>query len=356
MMSLPRLCRLHPATTARYVSMNLSSFSRVQQPVTNTPFRSFKASHLSRHLPFRAFHGSPRRPLRSNYTRFQQGSSILYRLSRDPNFLYYCAGGGAVIGGIYIFNLETVPVSGRRRFNVVSPSTEEWLSASAADQVRQEYGRQILPAWDPRVKMVHKVLDRLIPQSGLDGQQWEVTVIDKDEPNAFVIPGGKVFVFTGILPICGGEDGLATVLGHEIAHNVAHHAAERMSQAGVLLILQVLLFFFLGIGDEGRLFLDLVLSRPGSRAQESEADYLGLLMMARSCYNPEAAVGLWQRMEAAEKVKTPQFLSTHPSSHNRMEKMEEWMGKAEEQRSESGCGMLQAHSDQFRRAIRQEVW
>lgn len=78
---------------------------------------------------------------------------------------------------------------------------------------------------------------------------------------------------------------------------------------------------------------------------------------ARSCYDPEVAIGLWQRMEAAEKVKTPQFLSTHPSSHNRMEKMREWMPEAEEKRDESGCSMLKPYSDRFRQTIRdREVW
>lgn len=237
---------------------------------------------LSRFQPAaRAFHNTASRPLRSNYQRFQQGNNLLYRFAQSPNFLYYCGGFAVFIGGVYTLNLEKVPVSGRRRFNIIKPEWELWLSSSTAEQVKQEFGNRILPPQDPRTRMVQRVLDRLIPQSGLEGQDWEVTVIDYDEPNAFVIPGGKVFVFTGILPICKGEDGLATVLGHEIAHNVAHHAAERMSQAGILGIAAVLLWFFLGIGDESRIFADLVFSRPGSRAQESEADYIGLLMMVR---------------------------------------------------------------------------
>lgn len=145
-------------------------------------------------------------------------------------------------------------------------------------------------------------------------------------------------MFSGILPICRGEDGLAAVLSHEIAHNVAHHAAERMSQGFVLLPLIVALDFTLGVpGGLSRMLLDLAFQRPGSRKQESEADYIGLMMMAQSCYDPNAAVGLWERMEKAEQYAPPEFISTHPSSHNRQDKIREWLPEAQERRAESDC-------------------
>lgn len=96
------------------------------------------------------------------------------------------------------------------------------------DEIKREYRGKFLPDWDPRVVKVKKVLDRLLPfatSEGLEGVDWEVHVIDSPEQNAFVIPGGKVFVFTGILPLCKDEDGIAAVLGHELAHVVAHHTA-----------------------------------------------------------------------------------------------------------------------------------
>jgi len=158
--------------------------------------------------------------------------------------------------------------------------------------------------------------------------------------NAFVIPGGKVFVFSGILDVCQGDDGLAAVLGHEIAHNVAHHAAERMSQSGLFMGIAMLAAFALGIDPGlGNFFIDLAFLRPGSRSQESEADYIGLLMMAESCYDPEAAMGLWARMEKEEKGAPPQFLSTHPSNHNRLEKIRTWLPEAEGKRESGGCGI-----------------
>lgn len=167
-----------------------------------------------------------------------------------------------------------------------------------------QYQHQILSPMHPQHRMVQRVIDRLIPHSGLpdDANNWEVHVIKDDQKNAFVIPGGKVFVFSGILNVCQGEDGLAAVLGHEIAHNVAHHAAERMSSTVSLLPIAVIAGLVLGLGDVlPRLAVDLAFLRPGSRNQEvsgspatsigafgyehedepltnlqSEADYIGL--------------------------------------------------------------------------------
>jgi metalloendopeptidase OMA1, mitochondrial len=151
------------------------------------------------------------------------------------------------------------------------------MAKQAFAEVMQQYGNKILPAWDRRSRMVQRVLERLIPASGLTEQNWEVHVIDSDEKNAFVIPGGKVFVFTGILPIAKDEDGLATILGHEIAHNVAHHTSERLSRAFVLYAVATLLDFFIGVpGQLNQMLLQLVFFLPNGRAQETEADYIGL--------------------------------------------------------------------------------
>lgn len=138
----------------------------------------------------------------------------------------------------------------------------------------QEYRGKILPPQHPHHRLVKKVLDRLIPHSGLPADQndWEVHVIQDEMKNAFVIPGGKVFVFSGILDVCQGENGLAAVLGHEIAHNVAHHSAERMSSYAALLPIAILATLALGLGDIGnvlsRTIVDLTFLRPGSRKQE----------------------------------------------------------------------------------------
>ena len=144
------------------------------------------------------------------------------------------------------------------------------MAKEAYGTVMAEYRRDILPSWDRRSQLVRRVLDRLVKGSGLTNEDWQVHVIDDPEAQAFVIPGGKVFVFTGILPIAKNEDGLAAVLGHEIAHNVAHHTAERMSKSVILLSLAALLGLFTDplAGKAARTFLNYLLLLPGSRAQE----------------------------------------------------------------------------------------
>jgi Zn-dependent protease with chaperone function len=166
------------------------------------------------------------------YKRFNSSSGgvsgLLFRWAARPTFYRDVGLLSAGTGGIYLYNLEEVPVSGRRRFNIISPGMEEALGRSSVEQVRQEYKGRILPDSDARVRRVKQVLERLLPYAegeGLKDLQWEVTVIESPEQNAFVAPGGKVFVFTGILPLCKDEDGIAAVLGHEIAHVVAHHTA-----------------------------------------------------------------------------------------------------------------------------------
>jgi len=149
-------------------------------------------------------------------------------------------------------------------------------------------------------------------------------------------------------------------LGHEIAHTVAHHAAERMSRYNILTFFAVAVSALLGVGDIGnigtRMLLQLAFELPNGRAQEAEADYIGLMMMAQSCYNPHGAVAFWERMVKAEKVAPPEFISTHPSSGHRVEKLKEWLPEAEQKRSDSDCGGVLDYADDFRRAFPTVRW
>lgn len=254
----------------------------------------------------------------------------------------------------YLYNSQTVPVTGRRRFNFLSDALVAQAYSRAADAiVRQveEQGGHFLSDWDPRTMIVQRVMKRLIPVSGMDDLKWEVRVIADSRrsfffyvhilvlhdantcmlvsgtANAFVIPGGKVFVHSGILNVCRSEDALAAVLGHEIAHNTASHAAERLSAAWVGNLTVGSLFFLAGALPGLALFglwnviggyylQDLLFYLPMGRKQESEADYIGLMMMAEACYDPRQAVGFWQRMETIQRLgghEVPEMLSTHPS-------------------------------------------
>jgi hypothetical protein len=188
-------------------------------------------SQLQRHVPIRTYK-QQRFGGRQQYQRFDSAASgisgFFFRWVASPNFYRDVGLITAGAGGVYVYNLEEVPMSGRRRFNIISPAMEESMSKATVDQVKQEYAGHFLPDDDSRVQMIRGVLLRLVPFAegeGLKGINWEVHVIDSPEENAFVVPGGKVFVFTGILPLCEDENGVAAVLGHEIAHVVAHHTA-----------------------------------------------------------------------------------------------------------------------------------
>ncbi|GKT45136.1 mitochondrial metalloendopeptidase OMA1 [Colletotrichum spaethianum] len=269
--------------------------------------------------------------------------------------------------GFYFYHIQTVPVSGRRRFNCYSENSVNTVANEQVKRVIYEIksqGGRFLPSWDPRRQMVMRVMRRLIPVSGLDGQKWEVYVIDDPHTmNAFVMPGGKVFVYSGIFRVTRNEDGLAAVLGHEIAHDLAQHVGERMSSSivtnivlGSLVTLwwvvppAIILMQYLGKG-----FMDLFFTKPMSRLQESEADYIGLMLMAEACYDPREAVAFWQRMDMAAKrghaEEAPELLSTHPSNEHRIEKYKQWMPKAVEKWEASDCKGTASFANMFRRAL-----
>lgn len=255
----------------------------------------------------------------------------------------------------YVYNLEEVPVTHRRRFNCLSPSTEVQLGNSGYDQILSEFRGKILPPDHPHTQTVARVVERLLSAThGLSAsEEWRVHVIDDpQQKNAFVIPGGKVFVFTGLLPIAKDEAGLAAVLGHEIAHNVAHHMAERVSRSIIIASAAVVIASLFDIsGQSSNAIANLVLNLPNSRTQEMEADHIGLLIMAESCYDPEAAVDLWERMAKAEEFSPPQFLSTHPTSYNRRDLIKTWLPQAREKYEEANCGMVSRYASDFQQAF-----
>ncbi|KAI6711329.1 hypothetical protein PZA11_003927 [Diplocarpon coronariae] len=283
--------------------------------------------------------------------------------SPTTKWVLLISGGSAAI--FYYSNLETVPVSGRRRFNCFSDATVEAEGERTYKLLMHAHANAILPAWDRRTKLVNKVMAKLIPASGLQHVDWEVHVINSPEANAFVIPGGKVFVYSGILPITKTEDGLAAVLGHEIAHNVARHIAEQMSSSIIIygplhlaFICLDALGLTLGLGQHiGEFLLEMGIMRPASRKQESEADYIGLMMMAHSCYDPKEAVKVWERMEAAQmNHNIPEWMSTHPSNTSRIAQILKWLPRAEEARSDSDCALTWGYAEDFQTALNSGAW
>ncbi|KAK9451362.1 peptidase family M48-domain-containing protein [Limtongia smithiae] len=219
------------------------------------------------------------------------------------------------------------------------PKIEEMLGAQQYKSMLAEYRNRLMPENHPDAIRVRRVMTRLIEVSGLPELDWKIHVIadNREPPNAFVLPGGKVFVFSRILPICANDDGLATVLSHETAHQVARHSGEKLSQQPFYMIAAMAAWLLTGSSSIANTFMSLLFEMPSSRQMESEADYIGLLMMSQACFNPQEAVPFWGRMEKMAGGEQIEFLSTHPSSQRRQEQMQEWMPKALEARAAAGC-------------------
>lgn len=232
---------------------------------------------------------------------------------------------------------QTAPITGRSQL-IILPEPQE---VQMGVQAYQEILKKSKISRDPQQnELVTRVGSRIAQATGRTDYKWEFTVIQDDKQvNAFALPGGKVAVYTGILPVTKDEAGLATVMGHEVAHAIARHGGERVSQGllvqGGLIAAQVamanrdpqtvqLVTGLLGAGAAVGVVL------PFSRAQESEADRLGLIYMAKAGYDPRAAIGFWQRMEQAAQRRgnPPEFLSTHPSHGTRVRQIEQWIPEA----------------------------
>ncbi|KAJ2741222.1 metalloendopeptidase [Coemansia sp. BCRC 34301] len=254
---------------------------------------------------------------------------------------WYCAGAAGTTGLVYYeYHIEESP-TGRRRFNNVSPAYEQQVGQQAYLETMAQYRRQIIPAGSTQTdRDVRRVAKRLISATEMGSTDWEVHVIyAPDEKNAFVLPGGKIFVFSGLLDVTKNDAGLATVLSHEIAHQLARHSAEKLSQANLLGFLYIVASLFVDPSylRLGQAASSLLLELPNSRQCEQEADQLGLYLMAKACYDPAQAVALWQRMKAAELASPPQFLNTHPSTDSRIENIRALVPQANMKREAANC-------------------
>ncbi|KAF9205735.1 hypothetical protein BGZ49_003576 [Haplosporangium sp. Z 27] len=288
---------------------------------------------------------------RPQYKRFgQNGGRGGKRLSIFQDKRYQIAAGVVAVGagGYYVTHLETVPMSGRRRFIDVSVKQEEIMAKEAYKQVMREYQRSILPSNHPYTKYVERIARRIITAAGMENLEWEFHVIQSDEKNAFVLPGGKVFVFTGILPVAENENGLATVLGHEIAHQLARHSAEKLSFTKIALFVGMIVsLVFDPSWTMQSIMMDLGMMLPFSRKCETEADHIGLQLMAQACFDPRESSKMWTRMASRERGPSLAFLNTHPASKDRIQNMEKWMPEAMETYNKSDCATTNAYADMF---------
>ncbi|HTL57998.1 MAG TPA: M48 family metallopeptidase [Candidatus Limnocylindrales bacterium] len=235
----------------------------------------------------------------------------------------------------------TVPVTGRHELNLVSSDQEMQLGLSSFEQLKKDTPISHDPALNALVQRVGERVARVAGKD-LPDAKWEFVVFDSAEANAFCLPGGKVGVYSGILPITQTDAGLATVLGHEIGHAVAHHGASRMSQAMLTQAGGQALNSALSTSDPrwqsaaalaygvgAKVGVEL----PYSRAQESEADHIGLVYMGRAGYDPKEAVAFWQRFAEYNQQhgggSTPGFLRDHPVDSVRIKQLQSWLPEAQ---------------------------
>lgn len=245
-----------------------------------------------------------------------------------------------------VWSCATVPLTNRSQLSLVSNAELIPLSFQNYKQVLSDGNISTNTEQTAMVKRVgvriQKAVEDYMEQNGLssqlDGFDWEFNLLDEDIVNAWCMPGGKVAFYTGILPVCKDETGVAVVMGHEVAHAIANHGRERMSQ-------QMALNGILSVGSattqasENQLD-DILLQAVGAasplgmmkfgRDQESESDHIGLIFMAMAGYNPAAAPKFWERMAAMSgSSQQPEFLSTHPSSTTRIADLNKWQTEAE---------------------------
>lgn len=182
----------------------------------------------------------------------------------------------------------------------------------------------------------------------LKDYKWEYNLVEDETVNAWCMPGGKIVFYTGILPVCKGETGIAVVMGHEVAHALADHGAQRMS-AGTLQQLGAVAGNVV-IQDQEKLNMfnqayavgsQVGVMLPFSRSHETEADRIGLQIMAIAGYNPEEAAELWKRMQALGGGAPPEFLSTHPSNETRIKNLTEWAPMAKQEAAKFGVTSFQ---------------
>ncbi|XP_051929145.1 metalloendopeptidase OMA1, mitochondrial [Hippocampus zosterae] len=274
--------------------------------------------------------------------------------------LVVAAGVGAIISILLLLtHLDQSPVTGRTRLLVFSRQNYMELAAFTSKAYMEEFGDRLLPESDARHRVVEQVVQHLARRNQdlpeMADVDWSVHVVQSDDSNAFVLPNGKVFIFTGMLEAVADVHQLTIVLGHEMAHALLGHAAEQASLSHVVDLLSVVLLAaiwavcprdslaLLGQWAQDKL-TQLMFNRPYSRKLEAEADQVGLQLAAKACADVRAGPVFWQQMEIREQLSgepsLPEWLSTHPSHKNRVTQLDRLVPQALELRERCVCPAL----------------
>jgi predicted Zn-dependent protease len=256
--------------------------------------------------------------------------------------------GAAILSLLLLASCATAPETGRQQFIMIDPAQEAQMGFQAFQQLKQ---KKPYVTSGKEAEMVRRVGRRIAQVAPVPHAKWEFVLFKDETPNAFALPGGKVGINTGILDITKDEAGLATVIGHEVAHVVARHGAERASQTMGLQILGVIADAALaqnapgarqGVMQAYGLGAQVGVLLPYSRVHELEADELGLLYMARAGYDPSAALDFWQRFAQYKRRQgggaPPEFLSTHPVDDRRIAELKAALPRAEAEYARVGRG------------------
>lgn len=259
------------------------------------------------------------------------GSGMSWKIRLLPVLLF------VLYGAYYYFShQELVPITGRSHLIDISYAEETQMGLESYHEILR---RSHLVENGQVVDLVRTIGQRLANAAhDVDpGFQWEFNVIESGQANAFALPGGKTAVYTGLIPIAKNANGLAVVMGHEIAHAIARHGAERIAYQRLYQLGQMAVSLAVGGTDDDtqRMVLGAFgagaqfgILLPFSRDHESEADYMGLLFVARACFDPAEAPKLWERMAEASQGQPAEFMSTHPSHETRIRQFSEWMPEA----------------------------
>jgi predicted Zn-dependent protease len=250
-----------------------------------------------------------------------------------------------ITSATFFLSCSSVPLTGRSQLNMIPSSEMLAMSYQQYDIFLNENKLSTNAAEVNMVKRVGGNIQQAVTRymadnnlsSRLNGYKWDFNLVEDKQVNAWCMPGGKVVVYTGILPLTNDDAGLAVVMGHEIAHAIAEHGNERMSQqllqqvgaVGLMVAMkdepaqtQAIWMSVYGVGTQVAVML------PYSRTQESEADHLGLIFMSMAGYDPHEASAFWKRMAAQGGGSPPEFLSTHPSYDTRIKDINSWIPEA----------------------------
>lgn len=236
-----------------------------------------------------------------------------------------------LLAAFLIAGCAQAPVTGRSQFIIISNDQEMALGLSESEKIKKA---STLSTDKAQVERVRRIGERIAAVSGREDFNWEFNVIVSDDVNAFCLPGGKVFFYTGILKLTENDDQIATVMGHEIAHALARHGAERLSMqtasdlgAQVLAVALDIPPQYQGLYSQAYgISTQVGVMLPYSRQHEHEADQIGVYLMWKAGFDPNEAVTFWKRMQKAGEGKAPpEFLSTHPSDQSRIDAIQDFI-------------------------------